>query len=364
MYCASNKSFTLIEVLITVTILSIVGVVGVLNLANYKNRHSFELDTTNVLESLRSAQNKSILGERGLSWGVRFVSDSNGGHYELFSGSTYATSSVLLYQALTGATKFSNPPVGFSETVLFAQASGIPDDAHVIVLRGGDANSINTVSISSAGLLKQTSERGLVGYWTFDEGSGNVAHDASFNGGDGVLTNNPTWQAGESCRVGRCLSFDGTNYVDGGNIEDFITSDFSIAAWVKKNVSGYYQTIVSKGDAGIGTNKGYRLRVESGDTILFTVTGDTESALNTTSTITNGLWYHIVATKDSSVMKVYINGIEVGNMAAPSGSISNSLHFMIGRQSTDWYWRGSIDDVRIYNKALSATEVRNLYESY
>lgn len=361
---ASNKSFTLIEVLITVTILSIVGIVGALNLANYKNRHSFELDTTNVLETLRSAQNKALLGDRGVSWGVRFTSDSNGGYYELFSGSTYATSSVLFYQALTGATKFSNPPIGFSKTVLFAKASGLPDGAHTIVLRGGDANSMNIISVSSAGLLKQINERELVGYWAFDEGAGNIAYDASLKGGNGSLINNPTWQTGGSCKAGECLLFDGTNYVDAGNIEDFTTSDFSISVWVKKNASGYFQTIVSKGDAGIGTNKGYRLRVESGDTILFTVTGDTESTLTTTTTITNGLWYHIVATKDSSMMKVYINGVEAGSTFSPSGSISNSANFMIGLQSADWYWRGHIDDVRIYHKALSATEVKNLYESY
>jgi prepilin-type N-terminal cleavage/methylation domain-containing protein len=369
-YIPCVEGFTLIEILITITILSIIGGIGVVSLSNYKNRHSFDLDTTNVLEVLRSAQNKAILGERGTSWGVKFTSYADGGYYELFSGSGYATSSVSLHQTLTGTTRFSSPSSGFSKTVVFAKTSGKSDSAHSIVLRGAATNSINTVSVSSSGTLKQTNSGDLVGYWTFDEGSGSVVYDASSKESDGILTNSPAWQAGSNCKSGSCLSFDGNDDYILTESSAGISGDasFSLCSWVKwtgTSWSSDYPSFMGNTSTGT-TGRGMSFTLKDGRPAL----DFWNNRFRATNALLTGTWYHICATKTpgaiSSHTILYVNGNEVSGVLEGTDTPPDIIdsQTVIGRlDETRLFW-GLLDDVRIYNRALSATEIKNLYESY
>ena len=219
---------------------------------------------------------------------------------------------------------------------------------------------------------------GPVGWWKMDECQGTQIADWSGNANHGILSigasgtqntvgtcsvgTSAAWTAGATGKINASLNFDGSDdYITMNDNFNMNTNDFSLATWIKPSGSGY-RAIISKGDAGIGANKGYRLRLESNNTLLFTVTGNSEVGLTTANTLTSGNWYHVVVTKNSSTMKIFVNGVEWASANSPAGTVDNALYSYIGKQST-WYWNGFIDDTRIYNYALTATQVKTLFNN-
>ena len=211
--------------------------------------------------------------------------------------------------------------------------------------------------------------KGLVGCWLFNEGAGAFAFDIARKN-KGTLTNGPTWTSG---KFGKGLSFDGTNdYVNIGDVLDQ-TGSFSLSAWVKRagdSPTGRAGTIVGKEMAStaqfmleiIDSSEG-----TSPNTVRFITFGLAVISVYSTQTITNGQWYHIVATFDSSsiTQKIYIDGVQnatqttTGTMTANSDTLK--IGYSQGTGASNNYFFGVIDDVRIYNRALSAGEVKRLY---
>ena len=217
---------------------------------------------------------------------------------------------------------------------------------------------------TSNNVPSDTLTRGLVGYWPMDEGSGTAAYDTSDNNNIGILSG-PSWGGSTTtCKIGGCLSFDGTNdYVDAGNAASLdITNAITIEGWIKLNAIGAYQEIASKiSAAGIG----YSLRIDSNNKISF-VLGATGAAWGGTTgntALTAGVWYNVAAKWDGNNIKVYLNGADdtVGSPTQASvGTVVQS--FTIGEISYGGdYFNGLIDEVRVYNRALSAEEVRYHY---
>ena len=85
--------------------------------------------------------------------------------------------------------------------------------------------------VAASGFI-ETASAELIGYWSFDEGSGEIARDGSGNGNDGTLENGTEWTAG---KFGDAVQFDGTDdYVNVGNADNLsITGDFTFSMWVK-----------------------------------------------------------------------------------------------------------------------------------
>lgn len=162
------------------------------------------------------------------------------------------------------------------------------------------------------------------------------------------------------------MTFDGTDdYVDAGNSSSVSmgTGDFTLEAVFKTEETGSYQVILQKGNPGIGSNRGYRLRVESNNKVQLTVTGDAEYT-STTSAITYGQYYHVIATKSSNGLKTYLNGITSGTGTSPSGTTTVANNLVVGKQDGgNWPFYGDIPLVKIYNKALTASEVQQNYDS-
>jgi len=208
-----------------------------------------------------------------------------------------------------------------------------------------------------------TQESALVGYWKFDEGSGTTANDSSGYGNNGTLYNGPTWTSG---KVGGALSFDGVNdYVDCGNGASLNNiSAITIEAWIyQKSIStlstAYNQAIVNKLDWG--NNMGYEFSLIATSNYPRIYSGN-RSAFYPVANPLN-VWVHYVVTIDANGNYVfYKNGV---NVQAGSGlglniSLTNSS-LLIGKEST--YFDGLIDEVRIYNRALSAAEIKALYDA-
>ena len=202
-----------------------------------------------------------------------------------------------------------------------------------------------------------TSASGLVGYWSFDEGSGTTARDLSGRGNTGTLVNGPTWTTG---RVGGALSFDGVNdHVDVGIRSGLTPPNITIEAWVRADRLDDWDGIISNMSAW---GSGFSLQIGTVQRIAAMVSGH---YLRTTWAPVTGVWYHIVATHDNatSLNILYVNGREEARVTRSIFYEANA-RTQIGVFYTSTpptipalLFNGIIDEVRIYNRALSAAEI-------
>lgn len=223
-------------------------------------------------------------------------------------------------------------------------------------------------------------ERGLVGHWTFDgKYMTSNAQDASSNGNHGFLSGftSTTTVIG---KLGQALNFNGTDQQVtvpySGSLAP--TTGISIGAWVKLvNVNQAEQRIVSKTASGgylLGLNVNGVNCSAALDLLVSVVRvggggGTYFCAEYATSNLQNNTWYFVSTTYDNSVLRLYVNGVEVANAATGGGDIvyANSNKFCIGGEAgvaecdEANYFNGAMDDVRMYNRALSASEVNELY---
>jgi hypothetical protein len=200
----------------------------------------------------------------------------------------------------------------------------------------------------------------LVAYWNFDEGHGIIAHDSSCHGIDGTLNGDPQWKEGLP-GLRTALDFDGEgDFVDCGNDLFFdLTDQITIAAWVKiRTVSEDWTSIVNKGLTAWRLETLYDTR-----RMHFAVTD--EHYVDSNAEIPAGEWHHVCGTYDGVDIRLYIDGKQdPENPGAYRGELgTNTNNLFIGRYSGSFSsgaWDGLIDEVRIYDYALSADEIVEL----
>ncbi|MHC4243955.1 MAG: LamG domain-containing protein, partial [Planctomycetota bacterium] len=198
----------------------------------------------------------------------------------------------------------------------------------------------------------------LVGYWTFDEGSGTIAYDSSGNGLDGTFNGDPQWVIGQ---VGGALEFDGDDSVEIPHNDLLsITDEITITAWTYMNANASGEmAIVSKGGWG-AMDLPYELTETPGAQIWwqFYDDGGRDTCAAPSPPIEE--WHHVAATYDGQIFKCYIDG-ELGDEWEYAGTMpENTASLTIGQRSRGGtYYIGIIDDVAIYNRAFSADEIPN-----
>ncbi|MCP4454158.1 MAG: LamG domain-containing protein, partial [Planctomycetes bacterium] len=206
----------------------------------------------------------------------------------------------------------------------------------------------------------------LVGNWTFDDGAGSTAIDKSGNGNNGVLMGGPTWIAGT---LGGALSFDGaddTVEVPHHPVFDMGES-ITVAAWINLDNATNYYFIAAKGPSGTAGDNypgNFEFRTTpSAQLELMHQTG--EGAVFTSyisdSTVTAGQWVHVAATLvEGGAVEFYIDGQPAGS-AAQSGEfgILNEEPIRIATRKDNYsFMGGAIDDLQIYNHALTAEDIQ------
>ncbi|MFA5808810.1 MAG: DUF2341 domain-containing protein, partial [Thermoleophilia bacterium] len=211
---------------------------------------------------------------------------------------------------------------------------------------------------------------GLLGSWHLSEGGGLITVDHSGFNNSGAVTG-ATWTDG---RFGKGLSFNGTtDYVNIPNSPslDITTGDFTVEAWVNSTTvqNTNWQVIASKED-GIATRQGWNLLLcgTSGNTAnpyFEIMSGGVNASANGQISVRDGQWHHIVGTKTSTQVKIYIDGALKSTGNHSLGTISKAIPVCIGRMSNNAtnYMTGAIDEVRVYGRALSAGEVTARYNS-
>ena len=194
---------------------------------------------------------------------------------------------------------------------------------------------------------------GLVAAYSFNEGTGTLAADASPQRNSGTLSG-ATWTAGG--KNGGALSFDGVNdwvtVPDASSLD--LTNAMTLEAWVRPRTGVDWRTILLKENVTshayalyASTDNGNRPDVEA-----------TAAALWGPSVLPNNTWSHLAATYGGGTIRLYVNGTQVATRTASTLMPNTSGALRIGGNSV-WgeYFHGLIDDVRVYNRALTAVEV-------
>lgn len=224
-----------------------------------------------------------------------------------------------------------------------------------------------TLSGSSA-FNNLTLDSGLVGYWKFDEGVGTVAKDSSRNGNNGTLTSGPVWSGstlnGTPASVRfydpSGLKFDGVDdYVNVPHNASVSLTTYTVSVWENPtNTNNGSNVVLTKR----GGTYNYLLYFSSANNNTPTIYNDglTPATLNAASTIPEGAWSLVTATYDGTTRKIYINGV-LSNSDTPTGSpTTNSQALTLGSEAGSFAFKGLIDDVRVYNRALNRSEIAAL----
>lgn len=211
------------------------------------------------------------------------------------------------------------------------------------------------VSIFSP-LKAQTSTPGLVAAYSFDEGIGLNANDSSGNGHTGVLSGAIWTSAG---KFGNALAFNGTSSWVTVNTTSLLnlTTSMTLEAWVFPTATTGVRDIVLKEGSNVDIYNLYA-RNWRGLPEANVLVGGANRVAEGTTLPANG-WTHIAGTYDGSMVQLFVNGVQVSSTAI-AGTISTSTGpLRIGGNGL-WgeYFQGSIDEVRIYNRPLTQTEIQ------
>ncbi len=210
---------------------------------------------------------------------------------------------------------------------------------------------------------------GLVGYWNFNEGSGTSALDSSGNNNTGTFTGSATWNA--TGKTGAAVSLNGSGYVNFGNSQTLRNPAITVSAWINPTKSTNGNTSVLSMDTG--STKAYQITwKDSGSSGFgaYTNIKNTSSTITAFSsqTLTANTWHLVTATYDntSGVLSIYFDGV-LSTTTQGSGGVSyptfgsRSLILGMPAASVSTGFKGLVDEVRVYNRALSAQEVSDIY---
>jgi glucose/arabinose dehydrogenase/chitodextrinase len=223
-------------------------------------------------------------------------------------------------------------------------------------VRASDASG-NPSAYSNLASATTAATTGLVAAYSFNEGSGPSVADASGNGNTGTI-NGATWTAG---KYGGALSFDGTNDVVVINHSSSLglTAGMTLEAWVLPSAAqgGWRALIQKEVDAYFlhASGGGGALQPTGGGTF-----GGSVDYFAAPVTLTVNTWTHVALTWNGSIMRLYINGAEAANHARSGAMQNTGAPLRIGGNAPyGEFFLGRIDEVRVYNRALSAAEIQS-----
>lgn len=199
-----------------------------------------------------------------------------------------------------------------------------------------------------------------IGNWPLDATNGTVAADASGSGNNGTVSN-ATWNS--NGRVGGCLTFNGASQV---LVTNSLCNDFSIVFWVKTTqTAGTPQWYNGVGlvDADVPFNVNDFGTALVGGKFAFGV-GNPDTTILSTTSINDGNWHQCVATRQiaTGTIKVYVDGNLQTTGTGNRNSLNANARLSFGVTGGN-YFNGSLDEVKVFTRALASNEVAALYAS-
>ena len=317
---------------------------------NFIDFETITITVNNVNSSpvLTSIANQSVSENETLSFTVN-ASDDDGDTI------TYSAQNLPAGALFSGNSFTWIPTSGQAGTyqVTFIASDGQTQDSEIITI------TVNT----------STTTNGLVGHWNMNDSTANTTvADGSGKGNHGTARKN-TSALSTTGKIDGALTFNGTSdYVNCGNNSSLdITDAITISAWVKFNRLGIDQGIVDKGFNNISGV--IRLWIWSGNNKVYFDAPEGTVRINGAPVggFSINTWYHIVATYDKNAgpnnLNLYINGTNVATSTDTDAMGTNNADLIIGarKQGSGEFFSGLIDNVMIYNKALSQEKIATLY---
>src|SRR4051812_25757548 len=235
----------------------------------------------------------------------------------------------------------------------------------LLILLAGTGGFFYYRSKAAETLVGKATREGLVGYWNFEEGSGTRANNGAGGGSDGTLANGPTWTNG---KVGKAVSFDGSDdEVQVGSTFGIGAANLTISNWVyvsSASLSGAFVKL-GNGSTGYGIGVGGTTYDNAGNQLI--ILYEAIRWVPTGSNIGTG-WHHVAVTVDGSgVPTAYLDGQSLGSFAgtapvSPAGAITY-IGGYTSSTPTNRHFNGPVDEVRIYSRAPSGTEITALYQA-
>jgi hypothetical protein len=205
---------------------------------------------------------------------------------------------------------------------------------------------------------------GLIAYYPLDEGAGTTAWDGSANNNTGAGTNT-TWTTG---KVGGGVAMNGSDrYVDIADSSSLDPSTITVSAWLNSTTNTTFASAVSKWNNTTPQNGEWILGHGSvAGTYRFLVRiGGTNYDVESSTGFSTGAFHHVVGTYDGSTVRLYVDGVEVGTPATITSTMpASSTNMRIGnRVGNTNYYNGTVDEVKVFSKALLDKEVKAEYNA-
>src|SRR5208282_2920375 len=239
-------------------------------------------------------------------------------------------------------------------TATWTPSSALANGTTYTATISGSQNSANVALSTPIVWSFRSQPLGLIGEWQFNEGSGTTTADSTGNGFNGTLVGNVSWTTG---LVGPyALSFSGghADVADNPILEFSSTQSWSLAMWVYvPSLPGAWQGVVEK---SLGTGNQYGLWISSNNQW----TSQNSYADLYGPTVSTG-WSHVALVSDGSAqtMTMYVNGVSVASSFNWAADGTGDLYMGSDQSGENFY--GALDDVRLYNIALSSSQVQTLY---
>ncbi len=235
--------------------------------------------------------------------------------------------------------------------------SGLAPGTYYYRVTAEDAAGNVSAASAQATAVVSAQPAGLVAAYGFDAGSGTAVADASGNNNNGTLANG-TWSA--AGRYGGAIQFNGTNtWVTVPNATSLNpTAGVTMEAWLNPTAVNGWRTVMFKEQTGNLTYGLYSNTSANRPNAQVFVAG-ADRNVNGTAQVAANTWTHLAATYDGANIRIFVNGTQAATVAQ-TGAISTStgvLHIGGNAVWPEWF-QGLIDEVRIYNRALSAAEIQ------
>jgi len=226
---------------------------------------------------------------------------------------------------------------------------------------------VSCILLAASGSVTAVDGSGLVGHWKFDEGEGSIAYDSAGDN-DGTIYG-AEWAIGQADGA---LDFDGVDdYVEvssPGGLNFGSSTDFTFAAWIRaREMQLQFPAIIGRRNPGDGA--GYIFFVNSytgGELAVQLNDGTWTNYMATSGDLQDDTWHHVAASADrDGYLTLYVDAVQKGQYdISDKGNINSTSNVFIGWEEQNpavTYFNGTIDDVRIYDRALSAEEIWQLY---